>query len=110
VTRRGLANLKRAVRAKSVVQEDILQDRWPFGWTGPRDEIVEYEKGYSPDGSYALGWKCPDCGSHVSRVIAENVVRQFELRPKDFREYIDRILGGNTNHLCVDCWQKWEIR
>lgn len=109
ISRQGLASFKRRARAYKVEDEETVHDRWPFGWTGPRDSLRadEFELGYGRGGSCVLGWKCPDCGDHVTRVIDARMMLRFEAKPNAFKEYTDRIISGETNHLCANCWRKW---
>ena len=108
-SRRGLAGFKRRVRDSYFDVEKIVHDDWPFGWDGAR-ELQEHESGHGFNGEYILGWKCPDCGSHVTRVIDSRMMLRFAANPDALQGHVDRIIGAETNHLCADCWRKWSVR
>ena len=106
VSRRGIAAFKNRIRSAENEWEEISHDDWPFGWDGSR-ELDEYESGYGFNGEYVIGWKCPDCGDHVTRIIDGRMMLRFAANPDARQEYIDRIISAETNHLCVVCWRKW---
>lgn len=110
VSRKGLARFKRHVRDRAGREEEIIHDEWPFGWTGPKEKLNEIETGRAGDGGYSIGWKCPDCGDHVTRHISHGIMFRFESNPDALKELIDKIVSGETNHLCVACWRKWNER
>jgi len=109
VSRQGLAQFKNIRRATAIDIEDTVHDQWPFGWTGTR-KLDEIEKGYGVGGSYSIGWKCPDCGGHVSRTIDQGLMFRFASNPDALKDYVHRITSEETNHLCVSCWRKWNER
>jgi hypothetical protein len=107
VSRQGLASFKRRVRG--IPDEPVVHDDWPFGWEGPREKVEDFEIGEFGEDKI-LGWKCPDCGTHVSRVITARMLLKFAGRKNAMKEYIERILSGENNQLCTKCWEKWDER
>ena len=110
VTRKGIANFKKRVRDEPPRPERTVHDDWPFGWEGPREDLEEIETGEDMAGGYVIGWKCPDCGSHVTRGIDHRMMLRFASRPGALEEHIRIIASGRTNHLCPECWRKWNER
>lgn len=111
ISRQGLARFKNRVRGtdlESMMPEPEFYEDWPFGWTGPREKLKEVEMGDGFRGERIIGWKCPDCGGHVTRIVTGKKLIQFMGNPRGLRDYIERIVSAETNHLCVDCWKKWD--
>jgi predicted RNA-binding Zn-ribbon protein involved in translation (DUF1610 family) len=110
ISRKGIASFKRRVREASPIQDRTVHDDWPFGWEGPRDDLKEFETGEDMEGGYVIGWKCPDCGSHVTRGIDCRMMLRFASRPGALEDHIRMIASGCTNYLCPECWRKWNER
>jgi len=110
ISRQGLVTFKRRVRSRVATVEETVHDQWPFGWVGPREKLKEFESGYGFRGEYVIGWKCPDCGDHVTRVVDAGMMFRFKMNPDAMDEYVNHIVSGETNHLCVACWRKWNER
>ena len=109
VQRRGLATFKSRVRGVSATRNRI-RNEWPSSWPGPREEIKEFERGEFEGGEVVIGWKCPDCNEHVSRVITDRMMFRLRGRIGSMEAYIKHILGPEISHLCSDCWDKWNNR
>ena len=109
IRRKGLDHLRRKRRAipLDVEPERTMKDEWPFGWTGPRQPI-EYESMRNPT-TYDLvvGWKCPGCGEHVTRIIDKRAVLRAEGQRGGVKGFIKKLTGGSVNQLCWDCWKLW---
>lgn len=107
-SRYGIANLKRHMRTKAQSVEMVARDQWPFGWDGPKKEIeVEYA---IHNDDYVMGWKCPDCGDHIERVIVYGVWIRMKQEADGFGEYLDRVRNGELNQLCNKCWERWNVK
>lgn len=92
--------------------DPAFPEKWPFGWTGPRAP-VEHEVAQCPDGSMAVGWKCPSCGTQVERRISAQQMKQFLRpvsagKPRPLAEHLHRLVGGEQNQLCRLCWARWD--
>lgn len=109
--RRGLAELKRRRKvAVPINPERTMKDEWPFGWTGPKGP-VEYESMINPSsGDLVVGWKCPGCGEHVTRIINERAVLRAQGQRGGVSGFTSRLTGGSVNQLCWDCWKLWNSK
>lgn len=97
----------RVLRARPKNDKSI-PEKWPFGWTGLRMP-VEYEASDLPNGGIAIGWKCPNCGEQVERVLSARIVTS--LTPPGHSRlaaHIQRMVGGEQNQLCRPCWDRLE--
>lgn len=107
VNRRGVSELKNRRRAVPVENEYTMKDEWPFGWVGPKVPI-EYESMVNPaTGELVVGWKCPSCGDHVTRVIDHRTILRVRGQRGGMEHFMNRLTNGAVNQLCWQCWKLW---
>jgi hypothetical protein len=105
--KRGIKELKKRRAAVAVdAPERTMKDEWPFGWTGPKAP-VEYEAMRDSSGDLIVGWKCPGCGGHVTRVVNRRAMLRAEGQRGGIDGFIRMLTGGTVNQLCWDCWRLW---
>ena len=90
--------------------ELTMKDEWPFGWVEPKGPI-EYESMRNPsNGDLVVGWKCPGCGDHVTRIVNKKAIFRAEGQRGGVKSFIKRLTGGSVNQLCWNCWKLWNFK